>query len=119
MPSVVQPEEFKTFSASSMLPEKVSFEGYQGSAVMPAPDKVSFEGVKGATQLPKKASFKGVKASVTLPPAVFEETMRDANIKVMFPSSAPLVTTPVMGVPMGAEKPYIGTKVKDSDKENL
>ena len=108
---------FEGANVAAQLPPKVSFEGAQSAIILPVPLKPdTFEGIKGAAQLPTKTSFKGVKASATLSPVTFEDRLNQEGIKVMFPNKNPLVATPVMGVPLGVEKPYIGNDIKEKDK---
>ena len=108
---------FEGISAKAILPEKAKFEGVTASSQMPA--KVSFEGFTGSAMLPPaaKASFEGVKASSILTPVSFEETVSNADIKVMFPNNSPVVTTSVLGIPLGGEKELAGKRVKVKDVE--
>jgi filamentous hemagglutinin family protein len=109
-------------SAQTLAPfTKETFSGANTQDLLPASIDSMFEGAQGSQALPESITpevFEGVTSTIrmTTSPISFEELSDSANIKVAFPEGQKVIPTYDLGIPLGAEKPILETKIETGIK---
>ncbi|MBI5873571.1 MAG: filamentous hemagglutinin N-terminal domain-containing protein [Candidatus Omnitrophica bacterium] len=114
-----QPENFSGVTSEAAVPQDIteSFTGILPSAQTSTPlTKETFLGANTQDLLPTSVDsmFEGVTSTIrmTTSPISFEELSDSANIKVAFPEGQKVIPTYDLGIPLGAEKPILETKIE-------
>ncbi len=123
----VTQEGFKGVISGASLSDQVSFEGIGSGVVLPQPFiKPLFEGINAGVNLPlaapvNEAVFEKTKAEANLSgsvnPQIFSDMAGEMKVKVVFPGGQQIMSVHGIGVPLGAERPLLESKVKAQEED--